>query len=235
MNLTKLMDKVVGRQRERQQSRQADYRTLVAQIADGQEPDADNVHDVLGANGKTLDDLKADVECLEKRRGLKAQFDQLLKLIEEQQRIGKQVAAADHVFEEAERKHEEVTAPLCARLDQIKQAISQGEDARRRLWDTCGDPLLLAELKEVTTALAEVSGRRSKLSADARQLREWAHSDRAEVPHATTEGQIAELRQRADRRDARAAEIEAELIKLIDEEAALQHRESAIRERMLEA
>lgn len=235
MNLATLMDKVIGRQRERQQSRHESYRTLVAQLADGQEPDADNVDELLGALGKSLDDLKADVERLEKRRQWKAQIDQLPKLADEQQRLGRQVSAADRALEEAELKHTEVTAPLYGRLDQIKQAQSAAEDARRRLWDTCADPAIVAELKEVVTARADVSGRRTKLAADVRQQREWARADRAEVPHATSETQIVELRQRAARRDARAAELEAELTKLVGEEADLERRETTLRVRSLEA
>lgn len=235
MNLATLMDKVIGRQRERQQSRHEAYRTLVAQLADGKEPDAEQVDELLVALGKSLDDLKADVERLEKRREWKAQIDQLPKLGDEQKRLRKQVSAADRELEAAESKHTEITTPLYARLDQIKQAMSAAEDARRRLWDTCADPAIVAELKEVTTARADVSTRRTKIAADARQQREWARSDRAEVPHATSETQIVELRQRAARRDARAAELEAELTKLVAEEADLERREAAIRERMLEA
>lgn len=215
MNLTSLMDKVIGRQRERQQSRHEAYRTLVAQLADGKEPDAEQVDELLGALGKSLDDLKADVERLEQRREWKAQLDALPKLADEQKRLGKQVAAADRELEAAESKHTEITAPLYGRLDQIKQAMSQAEDARRRLWDTCSDPAIMAELNEVTTTRADVSTRRAKLAADARQQREWANSDRAEVPHARSEGQIAELlgtnsrpqqgeRNRHDRRDGRS-------------------------------
>ena len=235
MNLTTLMDKVIGRQRERQQSRHEAYRTLVAQLADGKEPDADEVDELLGALGKSLDDLKADVERLEKRREWKAQIDALPKLADEQKRLGKQVAAADRELEAAESKHTEITPPLYARLEQIKQAMSGAEDARRRLWDTCTDAAIVAELKEVTTAREVVSTRRTKIAVDARQQREWAQSDRAEVPHATSETQIAELRRRAARRDARAAELEAELTKLVAEEADLERREANLRQRTLEA
>lgn len=235
MTLANLMDKVIGRQRQRQECRHEAYRALVAQVADGHEPDADHVGSLLGALGKSHDNLAADVQRLEQRRQWRAQLDALPQLADEHKCLGNQIAAADRELKNAERKHMETTVPLYARLDEIKQAQSAAEDARRRLQNTCTDPTVLAELNEVTTALAETSRQRSKLADVARQLRELANSDRSEVRHARSEGQIEKLRARATRRDTQAASVEVEFAKLATEESTLHGRESAIRQRMIEA
>lgn len=235
MSLSELMDKVIGCQRERQQTRESDYRALVAQIADGKEPDADRVDDVLNANAKSLADLQIDVQRLQTRRGLRVQYDQLPKLTAEQDRLRKQLQAAEKAFEDAERKHEAVTGPLIARLDEIKEEISAGASARRQLWDTCTDAALLTELNDVTEDLKTKSRHRAKANEEIRQLREWATSDRAAVQDAFSEEQRDALRHRAANRDRHAAMIEQNLKTLADEEAELHRREAAIRERMLEA
>jgi len=51
MNLTTLFEKVAGKQKQREQARVNDFRSLVAAIANGQEPDADRVDAVLYDSG----------------------------------------------------------------------------------------------------------------------------------------------------------------------------------------
>ncbi len=60
MNLTSLLEKISTRQRQRRLSKWSDYKTLVARICDGQEPDADEVAAVLFDNDKTLEELHND-------------------------------------------------------------------------------------------------------------------------------------------------------------------------------
>ena len=156
-------------------------------------------------------------------------------LLGEQKHVERQIAAADGVLAAAEKKHEETTAPLCARLYEIKIAISDAGDARRLLEETCADPAIVAELRDLTASLRAVASKRTRLADDARQLRESASALRAHIPQAFSEAKMDELRAGADRDDARAAQVEAGLTVLAKEEADLQRREAAIRERMLEA
>ena len=43
MSLTNLFAKIAGRHQERQQARKADFKSLVKSVADGQEPDPEEV------------------------------------------------------------------------------------------------------------------------------------------------------------------------------------------------
>jgi len=98
MSLTALLDKIAGRQHERRQAREADFRQLVVDIADGNEPDADQVEHVLGGNQKTIDDLREAVELLQRRRELRRMMDSEPKLAEERNNIQEQIAEADRIF-----------------------------------------------------------------------------------------------------------------------------------------
>lgn len=75
MNLTKIFDRIAGKQHERQQSRDADYRKMVTQIADGEDPNPDFVDHVLTDNQQSIDDLRQSVELLLHRRELRATWE----------------------------------------------------------------------------------------------------------------------------------------------------------------
>ena len=62
MSIATMIERIVGKQQERQAARAADFRSVVVQIADGKEPDADFVAQVLHEAGKSLDDLQKAVE-----------------------------------------------------------------------------------------------------------------------------------------------------------------------------
>ena len=87
MSLSSLFEKIAGRQRQREQTRANDFRSLVRAIAGSQEPDADHVDAVLNVSGKSLDDLRQAVELLQKRKELKAQLDTVPALDSEEAEI----------------------------------------------------------------------------------------------------------------------------------------------------
>ncbi|MFO0975808.1 MAG: hypothetical protein U0996_05380 [Planctomycetaceae bacterium] len=61
MNVTQLIEKIAGRQKERQPQTVQSYRDLVKQIAGDKEPDPASVEATLEAAGKSLDDLQKAV------------------------------------------------------------------------------------------------------------------------------------------------------------------------------
>jgi chromosome segregation ATPase len=233
MNLNTLLDKIAGRHQQRQQARKADFRSLVAQVADGKEPDADEVDRILRDNGKTLDDLRAGVEVLLKRRALRQALDQKPKLAKERERIEREIEDANRQLEEAETRHNDVTNPLFARLEEIKHGMNETIRAAQELERTCDDEGLLAERQAVWMQLKELNTRRSRSEMEINNLRSGAKSDRQETQY-VPKSRAEEYAARADRRDARAQELEAELPDLRRQISDAEAREKAIRDRMLE-
>jgi len=233
MSLMTLIQKIAGKQRERQSERHAAYRELVQDVAAGREPDADVVADVLRDNGKTLDDLQADVMLLERRREMRQKMDDVPKLAAERKRIEKQIAEADRVLDLAEQQHEQETSPLHFRPEEIKRETRDGDAAQRQLVDTCNDPTLLAEYQSVTDGLREATGRRTLLEKKVRDLQQWAASDRQEIPQAKTEYRAGELKERAEQRESQAAELESELAEVREHIGVLEKRATDVRQRML--
>ena len=234
MNLTKLLDRIAGKQHERQQSRHADYRKLVAQIADGEDPDPDFVDHVLTDNQKTIDDLRQAVELLLHRRELRMTWEKAATMAKDREGIKRQIAEADQLLEQAETQHEETTAPLYARVEAIKQASTDADRARRELWETCAYPELRDELTRVSERLQVLHTQLAGIEKEKDDLRHWAESDRQEIRFVAHKSEEAELRERADRYEKNAKKLEAEAAELLPEIDRLQQEEKRIRNQMLE-
>lgn len=233
MSLSTLFEKIAGRQKARERAKFDDYRSLVAEIADGKEPDAEVLHAVLHDNGKSLDDLKASVEKLQRRRKMRADYDALPALDAERRDVEEKLCAADRVLEAAEAQHEEATRPLFAKLGELRKAISEGRLARHELERSCEHPDVLADLDALRVELQDANNRRAMLETESRRLHESAESDRDEAGYVPLRGDVERLRNRADEREAQAKQMEEELIGLRKRIAELDARDAAIRERML--
>jgi len=140
MNLTTLFEKVAGKQKQREQARVNDFRSLVAAIANGQEPDADRVDAVLYDSGQSLDDLRAAVEQLQKRKAMKAQLDTMPNLEAERADLETKIGKATEILNAAEAKYAEMVNPLRWRVEVIKGDLQQMWNLPQQLVETCPYP-----------------------------------------------------------------------------------------------
>ncbi len=237
MSLTTLIDKVLGKQREREQARAADFQSIVRQIAAGKEPDADRVDDVLADAGKTLDDLRQAVERLQTRSRLRERIDELPKIAAEREQIEKQIAAADQVLADAERTHDEVTAPLIARMAELREASWTAQSAKAELLRTCLDPGLLDQMEDTESQLKHWRRNAAELRDVINDHRDRARieQDRAEQAKRIVRGeeQVKEHLENAKRHERTVAGCEAQLVRAEKEIAKLERQQETIREQML--
>ena len=75
MNWSSLLDKITTKQQERAKAKFSDYRALVRQIGDGNEPAVEDVERILLANNRTVEQLRQDVEVLNRRREMRQKYD----------------------------------------------------------------------------------------------------------------------------------------------------------------
>lgn len=237
MSLTTILDSIFNKQKERQAARAADFRDIVIQIADGNEPDAEFVAQVLHEAGKSLDDLKKAVELLQRRRQLRQKWDAIPNLTNQRHDVEQQMAEADRELEAAESKHYATMNPLSAQLDQLRAATQEGENAKRELSDTCTDPTLLAKLADVRGRLAKADKETTDLQTSINNLKSWAKNDRerAEQQKRILGGDQSpeDYVNRAKQRERQAAEEESKLAKIRKAVADLQREEASIRNQML--
>jgi chromosome segregation ATPase len=227
-----MIERIVGKQREWQAARVADFRAVVAQIADGNEPDADIVTQVLHEAGKSLDDLQQAVELLQRRRELRRKLDSVPRLMAERREIERQIAAANRDLDAAEKRHQELVYPLQGRLEELSSQTYEGEQARGELQRTCADPDLLARQADVTGKLQGARQEASDMRAAIHNYRTWAENDRQRAVGAF-QGDAKERIDRAESREQRANRIEKELPAVEKTIAALEREEASIREQML--
>lgn len=164
MGISDILDKVRGHlDRKRGESRLT-FRALVAEVADGREPDPARVEQVLTATGKTVDDLAGEVERLTARRALRAAIDNASTLERERSGIARKVASAEATLADAQRTFEAAVGPLRERIARIDAAEREAESARVAMRRTA-DPALIEEIKVR-------SNRAEWLASKAAQLRE---------------------------------------------------------------
>jgi chromosome segregation ATPase len=245
MSLTTLLDQIAGRHYERRQSRKADYRSLVAAIADGKDPDPELVEQILADNGMTLEDLRTAVELLTKRRELRRAVDQQSKLTREREQIDKQVQLADAELTAAEQRHQEAIHPLLCRRDEIRDALFEAERAKRELERTCADEDLLSELASTAVTLAKLRTHSAELERSIAERRQRAADlyDAAEQAPNSREGstrdkavaraEATELRARAKHNETQVPGLERQLATIRQEITVTECEESTLRDRLL--
>ncbi|QDV58708.1 hypothetical protein [Rosistilla oblonga] len=189
MSLTSLLDKIAGRQQQRRLSKWSDYKTLVAEICDGKEPDDDKVATVLADNEKSLDELRDDAKLLARRRKLRAEMDAIEPLESEAVKVDRKISEAEQAFEAMTAKHEEQTSPLYIRRNEIKAIRKRATQARSELRDSCEDRELVSAYESVLEDLHEAQHERAGIDEEITKRESWIRQDKekAEVTHVVQE------------------------------------------------
>lgn len=195
MNVAQLIEKIAGRQKERQQQKVQSYRDLVKQIAGGKEPDPASVEATLESAGKSLDDLQKAVRLYEQRMTWKAQIAMQPSLEKERDRLHREIAEADKALDDAEAQHSEVTGPLHGELAQIKDGLSDASTARSRLFDTCDDESLWQQLRELNREGQRLVQENQGLQSRLAYLQSRAEQQAAKVDEESNEGTKASRQQ----------------------------------------
>lgn len=211
MSVSTFFDKLLGHQRQKTQVNLAGYRELVAGIATGEEPDHAEVERLLASTGKSLDDLRRDVERYQHRMALKAMINSLPKMEAERREIDEQIAAADRVLEAAEKQHDETTAPLYATRRELDLAISDASRASAELMQSCDDAELRREMDELNAEARRLDEQYRNQTDRATYMEEKARSEHQRAERELTLGETEARREVAQRyrKEAESAGREA--------------------------
>lgn len=173
-------EKLTKRKTEVAREGQGLWRTLVVNIADGEETDADNTLIELERLNKTPEDLASAVALLGQRRELVKQVAAGAKAEAEFQKINAAIDGEVAKFTAASELHDATMRPLVAKKETAVEAISAASFARRRLQETATDPIRLAAISDTDAKMAELRrekaahAERLKVKADAlHKYSEW--------------------------------------------------------------
>ena len=201
---------------DRQKRTSATYLEAVRMVADGREPDADDLAETLRDTGKTLDDLAADVETVKLRRRWADQVAAVPALQAELAEHQATIAAANAELEEAEKLYEEKTTGPAWECQRIQDELGAADRAKDSLARSCLDPEALGELAAVRAELQAKRQERFDLFGERQRKQEALRNVRAAL------GSFKPIHP-GDREpwQKESAAIEAELAKLDKAEAAL--------------
>ena len=197
MSVSTFFEKLLGQQRQKTQVNLAGYRELVSGIATGEEPNHAEVERLLATTGKSIDDLRRDVERFLHRMELKTVVASLPDLDREFADVQKRITAADRDLEVAERKHDEATGPLYARLEEIKQARSDTSRARQELFHTCEDSELKRQLDHANAEIQRLLEANKDLATHAAWLDNKSDAERDRVAKELSESDREQRREQA--------------------------------------
>ncbi len=228
--------KKIGDTFQRQRCREAgDYRELVRGIAAGDQVDPLRATEILDGAGKAPEELQADVQLHQHRLELRATIDAVSGLDAEEKKLRKQVAAANRIQEAAIKKYAATVHPLAWRLEQIAEARQAANRARTELLKTSSSELL-EQRRELEGKIAAASTASTAKQITARDCRENIRKlGLVRVPEVkpldpwdkTEKRQAAERARQREAEEARLGVLEAEVVRLEEERAALvTHREA---------
>lgn len=222
----------------RRENREADFWTTARKLADGEKVAPASIETMLAESGKTPAELEAAVELATQRARWHEARETAAALAREQLGVEKRAAAERRKLEVAEKAHREATAPLYARLDHIRAAMSAASDARRKLIQTCPDAALKAELAEVSDRLAKLRSEAAVLRERGELVKRAEQEDEAAqrlqagiVPFAST-AHIDRMREQAARKRDAGREALAALAGVQKEIAQAEKEQEAVYERM---
>ncbi|MEQ1826531.1 MAG: hypothetical protein ABL921_11325 [Pirellula sp.] len=232
MSVTSFFEKIVGLQTEKHKQKILSYRSMVASIATGGEPDPKEVERLLAETGKTVDDLQSDVDRHERRLSLKELVASLPKLGVECSQLQHQIADANKDLEEAERRHSAITHPLETRLRELSSAQTEAERAKQELFETCDGPELRRKWEAIMDQLNQNIAKQrelvSEISMYDNKADQAAYSSEREV----TKSERERVHAKSESFKTRADELRAEMKALARANSDLEIRRNQIEKQM---
>ncbi len=235
MRLSQLLEKCTRREKTRKENREADYQKLVVQVADGKEPDIDWADEVLDHTDKTGKDLQEAAERLQHRRQLQQQVRDQPNLEKEAKRIEGEIAKADRLFEQANKRHDDTVDPLVAQFRQTRNRIREAEAARQELWATCEDQELLKQLEFVEFHSGKLRPQADSLHNDIFKYRGEEAVERDTACRCRDLLKTKQYEKQAAGYAEKAKPLETELANVRSQLAKLERQEKDIRDQMLKA
>lgn len=222
----------------RRENREADFWTTARKLAVGEKVTTASVEKVLAESGKTLAELQTAVELLTQRARWHELRRKAAALERQQASIQDRIASENRKLAAAEQAHTDATAPLYAQLHEIRAAVSDASDARRKLIETCPDEALRAQLVAVDDRLAALRAEaaelrdRSELVKDADRNEQTAERLQAGIVPLASTAHIDRMREQAARKREAGEQAKAALAGVLKEITAAEKEQEAVYERM---
>jgi hypothetical protein len=160
MSVTSFFERLTGRLEKKKKADASSLSTLITSIADGAEPNADEVISLLESTGKTPKDLQDAVNRVLNRRKWRAQLDAIPNLQAEKtkndQTLQSLVEKRDKAITVAKADCTAACSPLLDRQIVIDRQLLEGETARQLLFDSSDRTAVQSAADEVREKIKEL-------------------------------------------------------------------------------
>lgn len=235
MSVITFFEKLAGLQQDKTKQQIVSYRQLVANLATGKEPNPAEVDRLLADTGKSVENLRQEVERYQRRLALKTLVNSVPKLEAERREIDEQIAAANRALEAAEKLNDEVTMPLYATRRGIDQTLAEASRAASELVENCDDADLHRERAEIDAAIQSLGEEQKKLLERATFMEDKARSEYDRMHYEFGDGDKVARREVADKYAMNGETARREIKRLDKERADLDKRRGQVEQRMRQA
>jgi hypothetical protein len=171
----------------------ATFAAIARTIADGNEPNADDVARALELAGKTAEDLEKEVARILRRRQLRATLDAAQVVPAERIAVNRAAEKANAILALAEKRHEETIFPLGNRLRELDRLERDATAAMGELIQTA-DESIRARRQELGRELGNASSQRTQIDDALRTARtELASAEQFLFSHRNLVAKVEEL------------------------------------------
>lgn len=171
----KILEQLAARKAEVQQADQAAWSKLVTAVHNEALKNADEILAELERLGRTPEELAADCELLESRRGWAVELAAGRQAENDHAANVKAIDEETAAFKRAQGEHEARLAPLRQKRDAGVQRIDQGDSARKRLLETVSDEARDLAIADIDARFARLEGEKSELQKRFRDREDWVH------------------------------------------------------------
>jgi|694.fasta_scaffold68453_1 chromosome segregation ATPase len=232
MSISSYFEKITGLELQRRNRRLNTYTDIVVAIAKEQPPSPVEVESILDEVGKTVEELRTDVDKHRRRLELKSLLATVPVIDRELAEIDRQLSEEGKRLEQAESRHDEVTTPLCARKKELREKRLEASSASQKLFNTCEDPGLQEQLRQVGGELEELLNKNRELVSQISYLNTTADMERHRASNeATAESRDCRL-ERAEQLEKQAKSLEQQIKSNEKAQEELAKRLEAIEEQM---
>jgi valyl-tRNA synthetase len=123
------------------------YRELVRAMANGTEPEVETIEETLREAGRTVTQLREDVERQVYRQGLRELAAELPATRTEMNKLEEEIRKADHTLRQAHLAHQAAVLPIVSQLSVLRSKEVEIMRVESNLVQSCGDQAMQNRLK----------------------------------------------------------------------------------------
>jgi len=171
--MVSILEKLSGRMKQRQSEQAQSWAGFVVAVVDEKLTNADEILQRLEGLNRSPEELQQACELLVQRRAWAAVANKGTTAESEYPRLTAQQKNAAEELERLIEQHNKKYAPLDGKIEQARNDITNGADARRRLLDTVPKAVQVAACADVDDRIQQNADEAESVRKQIREVNHW--------------------------------------------------------------